>query len=340
MRTRLLIVNVNWMGDILFSTPAIRAVRKKYPGSYIACLVPARCAAILTNNPYLNEVIEAEDRIPLYSFFRHWKVIAGLRRRHFNTAIFFHRSKTKAIWAWLGGIRERAGYAGLGRTKLLTQVSPNPRQPMHKTDYFLILLDDLEIPPDGRVPDFYPQPEAESELGDLLQNYGIARGTPYAVVHAGGNWTLKRWPTAYFTKWAELFLARYPLKIVLCGTRSEGPISDEISAHFKRNEVISLCGKTTIDTLALLLKNAELLLTNDSGPIHLAASQGTKIVGLFGPTSPEMTGPVSKGPSLILRKDVGCENPCYYRSCDSRLCMEWLTPEEVFQKTQEFIEMP
>ena len=90
MGPRILIVNVNWLGDVLFSTPAIRAVRKKYPGSYIACLVPARCAGLLTNNPYLNEVIEAEDRIPLYSFFRHWKIIAGLRRRHFNAAIFFH----------------------------------------------------------------------------------------------------------------------------------------------------------------------------------------------------------------------------------------------------------
>jgi ADP-heptose:LPS heptosyltransferase len=92
---------VNWIGDVLFSTPAIRAIRKKYPEAFIACLVPPRCAGLLKNNPYLNEVIEAEERIPPYSFFSHWRIISELRRRRFNTAIFFHRSKTKVFWAWV-----------------------------------------------------------------------------------------------------------------------------------------------------------------------------------------------------------------------------------------------
>jgi len=103
-----------------------------------------------------------------------------------------------------------------------------------------------------------------------------------------------------------------------------------------RRSVVSLCGKTTLDVLARLLKGAEFLLSNDSGPIHLAASQKTKLIGLFGPTSPVLTGPVSDAPMSILWKDVGCEVPCYYRSCNYRVCMELVTPQEVFQKSMEW----
>ena len=296
-----------------------------------------RCAGLLKNNPYLNEVIEAKDRVPLSSFLDHWKIVSELKKRSFDTAVFFHRSKTKMIWAWLAGIPERAGYAGLGREKLLTRVIPDPGDRLHRTDHFLKLLHELGISGDGRVPDFYPKKEAEAELKDLLSLHGITVGQPYAVVHAGGNWSLKRWPAVYFVKWAKLFLERYPWKIILCGTESEEALSREISSHFASEEVVSFCGKTSIDMLALLLKNARILLSNDSGPIHLAASQGTRLVGLFGPTSPELTGPVSKGSSLILSMDVGCEVPCYYRSCDYRICMDWLKPEEVFERTAEFL---
>ena len=340
MRTRILIINVNWLGDVLFSTPAIRAIRKKYPQAFIACLVPPRCSGLLKNNPYLNEVIEAEDRIPFYSFWRHIQVISMLKKRHFDTAILFHRSKTKALWALAAGIPERAGYAGLGREGFLTLSYPNPDGALHRTDYFLNLLHKLGIPEDGREPDFYPKKEAEHELVKLLETHGLKAGEPYAVVHAGGNWLLKRWPAGYFMKWAELFLERYPWKIILCGTGSEKAVADEISAHFKNGRVISFCGKTSLDALALLLKNSQMLLTNDSGPIHLAATQGARIVGLFGPTSPELTGPISRGKTLILKKDVGCEIPCYYRSCDLRVCMDWLKPEEVFEKTAKWLDIP
>jgi ADP-heptose:LPS heptosyltransferase len=84
--------------------------------------------------------------------------------------------------------------------------------------------------------------------------------------------------------------------------------------------------------LALLLKEAALLISNDSGPIHLAASQQVSILGLFGPTRPDLTGPIARGRSKILHKQVGCELPCYFRECDYRVCLDWLTPEEVFKE--------
>ena len=338
MGPRILIVNVNWFGDALFSTPALRALRKHFPDSFLACAVPARCAAVLKNNPYLNEVIVVEDKIPFYAWIGHLRVILEFKKRRFDTAIFFHRSKTKVLWALMAGIRERAGYEGPGgRTRLLTRACPVPVKTLHKTDYFLHLLEFLGVPADGRVPDFIPQEGAKVELDALRESYGIPNGAPYAVMHAGGNWALKRWPESYFIDWAKLLIRKYSWPIVICGTASEEALSKRICASFAEGQVVSFCGKTSVDTLALLLKDAQVFLSNDSGPIHLAASQGARTVGLFGPTSPDVTGPVSKGSLVVLRRDVGCEVPCYYRSCDYRVCMEWLKPEEVFQETVKLL---
>ncbi len=332
---RILIVNVNWLGDVLFSTPAIRAIRKWLPESYIACLVPPRCAGLLKNNPYLNEVIVSHDRHSFFAWPELFKTVQELKKKRFDTAIFFHRSKTKVLMTVLAGIPERLGFWAPGRRRLLTRVVPLPEAPLHKTDLFLNLIEHLGIPADGRTPDFFPGQGTEGELRALLESHGILPGTPYAVVHAGGNWDLKRWPASYFVEWIRLLLQNYSWKVILCGTSKEEALSKEIQAPFDDKEVINLCGKTSLDALALMIKNAKLLLSNDSGPIHLAASQKTKIVGLFGPTSPELTGPISAGQAVIVKKDVGCEVPCYFKSCNYRVCMEWLSPQEVFEKTKE-----
>jgi ADP-heptose:LPS heptosyltransferase len=180
--------------------------------------------------------------------------------------------------------------------------------------------------------EYSPKPEAEASLRKLMPG-----GEPYAVLHAGGNWDLKRWPADSFVEWIRLWRKETGKKVILCGTAPETPLADSIRSHFSEEEVFSLCGKTSFDELAFLLRNAELLLSNDSGPIHLAATQKTRIVGVFGPTSPAITGPVSQAPMKILWKDVGCEVPCYYRSCHYRVCMDWLKPEEVFRETRELL---
>ncbi len=337
MKPRLLIVNVNWLGDVLFSTPAIRALRKHQPSATIACLVPSRCAPVLRNNPYLNEVIPYEDRRSMTAWPEYGRVIGELRKRHFDRAIFFHRSKTKVFLAALAGIQERIGYSALSRDRFLTRTYEAPLEKIHRIDYFLNLLENMGIPPDGRTLDFFPERGAEASLERLLQCRGVPQGASYVVVHPGGNWALKQWPADYFVEWIRLFLNRFPYRVVLCGTKREKGLSRQIESHFCEKEVISLCGETSLDVLAMLLRKARFLLSNDSGPVHLAASQETPILALFGPTSPGITGPVSKNRMILLRKDVGCEIPCYFRSCNYRVCMEWLKPQEVFEKTLELL---
>lgn len=334
---RILIVGVNWLGDVLFLTPSLRALRKKFPQAVITCAVPLRAIPLLRNNPHLNEVMEWDDKIFLWTPFKFLRLFWRLRKRNFDAAIFFHRSKTKVWIAKLAGIPERVGYEARFRNGLLTRAFPMPAGRLHRLDIFLELIRQWGVPPDGRRLDFNARREAEAELSALLLKKGISSSDVYVVVHAGGNWELKRWPAGHFVRWIGLFLEKYPMKVVLCGTNPERALSEEIASHFTDGRVVSLCGQTSLDLLALLLKNSRLLVSNDSGPIHLAASQNVRILGLFGPTSVEETGPVSEAPLRILRKDVGCEIPCYFRSCRGRVCMEWLAPEEALAEAEELL---
>lgn len=334
---RILILNQNWLGDVLFSTPAIRALRRRYPEAHIACLAPRRAAEALSHNPHLNEVLIYDERAMLASLIEPVRVLGMLVRRRFDTAFLFHRSRSKAFLTLLAGIGRRVGFARSGRGWLLTQAVKTPSEPLHKIDQFLYLLERAGVPGAGREPEVHVTPGEKSAVEALLAKEGVRPGQPYAVVHAGGNWELKRWPAAYFARWANLFLEKNPgWKIVLCGAPSERALADRVLKEAPAGTV-SLCGRTSFGELAALMRGARFVLSNDSGPIHVAASQRTRILGLFGPTSPKETGPVSAGPVRLLWRDVGCAVPCYFRGCDHRVCMELLTPEEVLERSLELL---
>ncbi len=328
MSERLLVVSPNWAGDALFSTPALRALRKKYPQSRITCLAPARVKGILANNPHVNEVIVYDDRAPLAAFWRWAPLIARLQKMKFDTAVLLHNSATKAWLASSARIRERIGFEIPSKKRDLTLSVQLPERPLHRIDHYLYLLEKAGIPADGRQMEYVPAPEAEASLKKMLPP------GPYVVVHAGGNWELKRWPAEFFAEWIRLWRKDNKQRIVLCGTRSETTLTEKIASGFSKDEVLSLCGKTSFDELAFLLRGADLLLSNDSGPIHLAATQGTRILGLYGPTSPRLTGPVSRSPMTLAWKDVGCEVPCYFRACHHRACMEELRPGEIVEEAK------
>ena len=323
---RTLVVGVNWIGDTLFMTPALRALKQADADGHIACLVPPRVAEVLRHHPAVNELLTYNDRASFWSFGALAATIAKIKRGKFDRAVLFHRSKTKAWMVRKAGVPESFGFE-----------IPEGRAPMHKIDLFLHQAQLAGVSAQGRHMEFFPAPEAAHELEALTVQHDLSLKDRYVVVHAGGNWDLKRWPVLSFVKTIRYYLATLGLRVILCGTSSDQRVCDEIRSHFTEKEVVSLCGKTSLHTLALLLKHAQCLLSNDSGPIHLAASQKTPVLGLFGPTSPELTGPASLGPMKILWKDVGCTIPCYYRSCDHRVCMEKLSVAEVCDGTRELL---
>jgi lipopolysaccharide heptosyltransferase II len=333
---RILVVNVNWLGDALFSTPAIRALRKHHLSDRIECLAPPRCVEVLKDNPHLDDVLAWSDDTRFVSIFDTLRLVGELKKRKFDRAYFFHGSNTKVFAAMLAGIPERIGIAPAGKGRFLTRaVLPAPGRP-HKIDYFLHFLSAQGIKDDGRFMDYVPE-DSRASLRKLLAGAGIAEGEPFVVMHAGGNWDLKRWSEKHFAEWIRLFYEKTGWKTVLCGTRSETALAEGIVSSAGADKARSLCGRTSLSELAWLLSTSRFIISNDSGPIHLAASQRVKILGVFGPTSAAQTGPVSEAPVAIARVDTGCEIPCYFKSCDHRLCMDAIDPVRVAEMAEELL---
>lgn len=325
---RILVVMPNWLGDALFATPALRALRKAHPRARIECAAPARCEQALRRNPSIDELHLYDERVRWSRPLAAVRLARLFAKGRYDSVVFLGASFIKTAVAAFWRVPVRVGPAKTGKGRFLT-VDAGPVDPgAHRIDQYLRIAEAAGARPDGRTLDLVPDPDAR-ERAQRLTAEVRANGRRYAVVHAGGNWDLKRWPAASFRQWLEAYLTRTSDAIVLCGTQAEGPLIRRIAAGISSERVLDLAGRTDLSELAWILRDAEFLLTNDSGPMHVAASQNTPIVGLFGPTSPALTGPVTPAPSELLRVDVGCEVPCYYRACDRRVCMEWIETEAV-----------
>ncbi len=332
---RILVVCPNWLGDVLFATPFLRALKSAYPEAQLDVLLPKRVQEVLQHHPLIHETIAYNERLNAGSFLETLSLSAKLRKRSYDAGILLTPSNSRSRLLRSAGIRIRAGYIREGKDQAITHGVPEPPDPQHKIDYFLDLASKLGIAAGGREMDFFPQETSRISVQNKLRDAGIKSGEPYVVIHIGGNWLLKRWPLSHFAMWVKLWLQKQNGYVVVCGTSSETELSVRLSDDIKDKRLVSLCGHTTLDELAWLLRGARLVVSNDSGPAHLAATQKTPIIGLFGPTSADLTGPVSSGPLYIFQARVGCAVPCYYTVCSDHLCMRSIAPQDVLQKAAE-----
>lgn len=333
---RILIVNVNWLGDVLFSTPLIRALREKFPDAYITCMVVPRCKEILELNPRLNEIIIYDEEGLHKGIFGKLKFISYLRSKRFDTAVILHRSFTRALIVFLAGIPKRIGYYTRKRSFLLTNSVEMPLEQTHRVDFFLNLGTPLGINTLNRNYEFFISDEDRKKTKELLQKEGISDSDFLIAINPGGNWDPKRWPKENFAKLADELIKRFNAKIVLTGARKDVALTNDISSLMKTRPIIA-CGKTTLKELAAIFEKARFVISNDSGPMHVAVSMGAKTIALFGPTSPQITGPIGKGRYVVLQKDVGCEIPCYDLSCVDYKCMEVVRVEDVLKAADKLL---
>ena len=164
-----------------------------------------------------------------------------------------------------------------------------------------------------------------------LSKAGIGPAESYVVLNTGGNWDLKRWSTGSFALLAKRLNQEFGLKIVFSGSNKDRENCQRIAKAADIRAVV-LAGETTLGESLALYKRAVAVISGDSGPLHLAHSVGADVIGIFGPTRPEITGPRGSGRSQILFKDVGCNKaPCYHLSCTNNVCMQSVTVDDVCQ---------
>lgn len=335
-RKKILIISVNWIGDVIFTTPFIRALREDHPDGYIACLIHPRCREMLKSNPRLNEIIIYDEEGRHRGLTGKFGLIYTLRKKKFDTAFILHRSFTKALIAYLAGIKERVGYPTKERGILLTKTVEEPPCDTHKVEYFLNLARIAGIEPRDSSCEFFIEDSDRIFIKRLLEEAGVTEGDLLITICPGGNWDPKRWPRENFAKLSDLLIERLNARIAIAGAKKDIPLAEEIKKLMKGSPVIA-CGKTTLGELGALLAKSGLVIANDTGPMHMAVAMKTKVIALFGPTSPRITGPYGRGDYRVISKNETCDVPCYDFTCKDNGCMAAITVEDVLGEAEEML---
>ncbi len=330
--------NVNWLGDVLFSTAVIRNIRYNYPESFIACIVPPRCRAILEGNPSLNEVIIFDESGQHRSALGKLKFILLLRKKRFDTVFLLHRSLTRALLVWLAGIPERIGYYTGKRAWLLTKrIMPPPRDSLHRIEYYLGVIEGAGLTVKDKFTEFFPGNEDAAAVSNFLEAHGIRKGDFVVGINPGGNWHPKRWQKEYFALLADGVIKECAAKIVITGSKEDLALAAQIAALMHQKPV-GYCGEFDLKQLGALCRRLDIFITADTGPLHIANAAGAKqIIALFGPTHQALTGPYPAGEAIVIQKNTGCKIPCYVSDCADNRCMKAIMPQDVLAHVKRLI---
>jgi heptosyltransferase II len=334
---KILVFNVNWLGDVIFTTPVFRALKEYYPGSTISCLAVPRVREILECCPAIDEVLIYDERGRQRGLVGKIRLIKELQDKKFDIVFLLHRSWSRALLVWLAGIPERVGYPTKHRGLFLTHwVSPLSGI-VHRSDYYLRVIEDYGVPVHNRGYELSVLSEARGAVTRLLEQAGVHVGDYLVVVNPGGNWDLKRWPKENFAELTRRLTQELQVKVVISGAEKDIPLAREIAEKSKVQPLV-LAGKTTVKQVIALMARATLVISADSGPLHIAHSVGTPVVGIFGATLPSLTGVRGKNRAIILRKDLECnQQPCYSLDCPDNQCMKIVTVDDVVVAAKQLL---
>lgn len=332
----ILIVNVNWLGDIIFSTPVFKALKRQYPQAVITCLGVPRVREVLECAPGVDRVLIYDEKGRDWNPIAKLGLILKLRREKFDAAFLLHRSMTRALLVYLAGIPVRVGYDIKAKGPLLTHRVPPAENLIHRSDHYLKVIESFGVKVSDRVCELNVDPEAEEYIARLFREKGIVSSDFTAVVNTGGNWDLKRWPQDNFIKLIGRLAGDLQAKVIIPGGKQDVAMVENI-ARRSGAPVINLAGQTNLKQLAALMKKVSVVICADSGPLHVADSVGANTVALFGPTKSEMTGPRGQGRNILIQNDVGCNRePCYHLKCPDNVCMKSIDVEQVLDAVRQF----
>lgn len=339
---KILIRATNWVGDAIMSIPALGEVRRRWPSAQLAILARPWVADLFRDQDLCDRLICYETGGKHKGLRGRETLAAELRSEKFDAAILFQNAFDAAWVAWRAGIPERIGYARDARRVLLTRPIPVPKGgevPPHESYYYLELL--RRAAWIERMPDLatISLRVSQSSMERAEQRLGLAgsRSAAFRVALAPGAayGSAKCWPAERFAALADRLIAELNADVILFGTGPERAMAESIAAAMRCRPVM-LAGETSIGELPALLASCRVFIGNDSGAIHVAGAVGLPVVGIFGPTDPNGTSPLTPKFSLV-REPVFC-SPCFLRRCpiDHR-CMQRITVDMVEAAAQRSI---
>jgi heptosyltransferase-2 len=332
----ILVRGANWIGDAVMTLPALAALHDHFTQARLTLLTRPWAAEVYRGQPGVTQVMTYEPA------GRHRGLAGGLslvrELAHFDLALLFQNAFSAALFPALARIPERWGYARDGRGWLLTRairIKPLDLSG-HEVFYYLNLLEKLGIPAPYRPPRLHLDESALAEAETLLSPAGLGGGQPILALAPGAAFgPAKRWPETDFAQAARLILKHRPGGTVILGGTEEAPAAARLAEMLPAPK-LNLAGRTALSTAMAVLSRASLLLTNDSGLMHLGGALGVPLAAVFGPTDPTATGPL--GPSRLIKSRAPCA-PCRKRVCPlpRQICFDEVRPALVAEAALELL---
>jgi len=342
---RLLMIKLSALGDVIHALPTLEALRRGFPGARITWLVEEAAAPLLVGHPALDEVLVARRRAWLRALRRGegaraalqeaGGLVRALRTPGFDVVIDLQGLLKSAVWTALARSPRKVGYDRTreGSYRVLTERLAPFDPEAHAVWRYLHVAEYLGAP---AGPPGFRLPSLEGVGGWLAPLWEDLPG-PLVVLHPGARWATKLWPEAHWAALADRLAGEAGARVAFTGSAGDREAIARIRGLMRRG-ALDLSGRTTLMELARVFQMAGLAVTTDTGPMHLAAAMGTRVVALFGPTSPARTGPFGPG-HIVVRRDLPC-SPCFRRQCPEPLCLTGLTVEEVWAAVKGALRPP
>jgi lipopolysaccharide heptosyltransferase II len=328
----ILVVSVNWLGDVVFSTPVYRALSQAYPSAKITALAVPRVREVLELCPDVDEVIVYDEKRSVKGFLGMVGTGLLLRPRQFDAVFILRRSLARSCLAWLAGIPVRVGFADKKFPGFLTHVVDDTGlDQIHRRDVYLRVVESFGVKVKDRSCLLDVGRDVCERVAAKLRAKGLTGDERIVVLNTGGNWPLKQWVPERFAELAGRLTRELGVTVVLPGASSDVERVRMVAQASGVSPVV-LAGETDLKEMAALFKRSFMVISADSGPLHVASAVGANVVALFGPTRPEITGPCGQGRVKVLQQDIGCnDSACYDLACPDNRCMKVITVDDVLQ---------
>ncbi len=331
-------IKLSAIGDVLHTIPSLQALRSVYPHAHITWVVEEGASDLIMDHP-------ACDRV-LVSYRKRWvknlktgnsigrtveeirSFLSTLRDRRYDIAIDFHGLLKSALIMGFSRAERKIGYRSMQELSGLFYGEKVPEDMgKHAVDRYMDFVRYLGFSVQEPVFTLALTGRERQRARLLLQHNGIEEGESFVAVNAVALWETKLWDDEKCAALADRIISELKKKVVFTGGKDRRVIDNILSRMTHR--AVNVAGDTTLRELACLYEMADIVVSTDSGPMHLSAAVGTPTIGLFGPTDPLRTGPYGKG-HVIVSAGMPC-SPCFLKSCETRSCMKNITVEAVFE---------
>lgn len=334
---RILIVAPSWIGDTLIAQPLFQRLHERYPGLTLDVMAPAWTAPLLTRMPEVHAVLDHPFAHGEFNLASRWRLGRSLHKAAYDQAIVLPNSWKSALVPYFADIPQRIGYHGEARLVLLNQRHQlNAAALPQLAQRYVQLAQAANAPLDTRPLPKTGLTSTAEQQAKVRQDLGLSLDVAPAIFCPGAEFgPAKRWPSRHFAQLARR-LHEQGLPVWLLGSGKDAELGEGI-CQMAQGQALNLCGRTTLEQAIDLIAGARLIVSNDSGLMHVAAALDRPLYALYGSSSPEYTPPLSDQ-AHIISLHIDC-SPCFKRTCPLGhfKCMEDLKPEQVFDEIQRIL---